>query len=133
MAESAKNKTDKSTAKALAGGLNRIMLNIALVAVIVFVTYTLGLKVYDVARDIYSDKPLTGGKNARSVVITVDRETDYATVAQLLYDGDVIEDKLAFRIRLRLEGAGFVPGAYVISSDMSFGEIIAELSGDSRG
>ncbi|MCR4840616.1 MAG: endolytic transglycosylase MltG [Lachnospiraceae bacterium] len=135
MADSGKNKNEspKSTAKKLAGGVNRLMLSIAIYAVIVFITFTLSIKVYDMTRNIYSDKPLTAGENAKSVVITVDKDDSYASVAKTLYEGGVIGDKTAFRLRERLEGVKFVPGTYVISSDMSFKEILDELSGNSKG
>ena len=128
MAGAVKKKKNKLAVN-LASGLFRLVLDIAVYAVVLVAFLFVVSYSYDFCYQIFGDASLTDSLHAKTMTVKIEADESLMDVAGMLEDNDLIINRYSFYAKLKLEKVRLTAGEYDLSSDMDYSEIIEEIAG----
>lgn len=111
-------------------GTLSVLLNILVYAVIIFLIYKVVLFAFDFSYEVFGNTTISQ-HNDTPVAIDIKDGYSSADIAAVLKENGIIKYKMAFTVRMALEGAEdeVVPGTYEVNETMSMNDIIAMITG----
>jgi len=86
---------------------------------------------YDVSYRVFGDEAATEGKG-HDVKVTILKGESTMNLAEKLVDAKVIPDKYSFFVKLQLNEYEIMPGTYILNPNMSYDEILSQISSQSN-
>jgi len=111
-------------------GTLSVLLNILVYAVIIFLIYKVVLFAFDFSYEVFGNTTISQHDDT-PVAIDIKDGYSSADIAAVLKENGIIKYKMAFTVRMALEGAEdeVVPGTYEVNETMSMNDIIAMITG----
>lgn len=123
-------KSSTESVSAIVRTVINISINILVLAVMLMLIYTYAGKGYEFGKAIFTEKGMTSEENARSVVITIPKNSSTGDIAKIVEEAGLVEDKNVFMIQLMLSEYkdDIEAGTYTLSTADTPAGIIEKLA-----
>ncbi|HHV10284.1 MAG TPA: endolytic transglycosylase MltG [Clostridiales bacterium] len=122
-----KSATMKLTLK-VTSFIARILLNVAFYTLVVVLIINFSKLVYDFTYQLYGPVTVSAEGEGTSVVFSIDKGESTMDVASKLEVSRLIKNKYAFYLKTKLGNHVIMPGAYELSTDMTYSEILGVIT-----
>ena len=109
-------------------GFFELCVHVIIYAAVIYVIYRAALMSYDFAYEVFGD-PVVSKYNTETVEVVVKEGETADDIAKVLKESGLIKYELAFRLRVRLEGAAekIMPGTFELSPNMTTSQMLTKL------
>lgn len=111
----------------ITGGVFRFVLNVLFYIIVVMCIITFSKSAYDFSYQVFGDVTVDEAPG-REVKIRIVKGESTKTVARKLEQNKIIKNSTTFYVKTKLSSANIMPGTYVVSSSMTYSEILDVLS-----
>lgn len=124
-------KTSMDSVNAIVRTVINISVNILVLAVMLMLIYTYAGKGYEFGRAIFTEEGMTDKENAKSVVVTIPKDSSSGEIAGIIKDAGLVKDKNVFLVQMMLseDKDNIEAGTYTLSTADTPADIIQKLAG----